>query len=388
MDLEQLPADPDWSKYPVGLWGFAGMDRQCVRSDERRSATRARIGHRGLYKAGFCRLADGSLLASPCFDAGGGAYRMKIYHSGNNGDTWTRRETHGAALLGKEPALQVLQDGTLLLITSHPHGFRVHRSEDGGTTWSVTPIGNAWEDEDAHWEPGGYDTVRNVLEEEDGSLLMPLSTSVEPDTGTATQTWLFRSRDGGRSWRKTTRAEVWDYPETMFGEAMFLRHRDGRLLAACRTDGCPPIAGPMPAGARPPAGGEAGNFLVLTESADNGATWSTPRTVSGYAEVHAHLLALRDGRLLMSYASYHVPYGVWAVSSNDGGQSWQHDRRVCLALSLGPYTGWPTSVELPDGEIVTVYAITAYQEGEGANLTPPGCGDVAAESVRWTPPPA
>jgi|GEM_PF-4192650 len=52
MDFEQLPATPDWSRYPVGLWGFAGMDRNCVHTCEPRPALRARIGHRGLYQEG------------------------------------------------------------------------------------------------------------------------------------------------------------------------------------------------------------------------------------------------------------------------------------------------------------------------------------------------
>jgi len=48
-----------------------------------------------------------------------------------------------------------------------------------------------------------------------------------------------------------------------------------------------------------------------------------------------------------------------------------------LALSLDMYTGWPTSLQLDDGSILTAYAITAYHEhGRGST------DDAAAETVR------
>lgn len=75
------------------------------------------------------------------------------------------------------------------------------------------------------------------------------------------------------------------------------------------------------------------------------------------------------------------------MSVSDGGSTWQRDQRVQLAMSLNPYAGWPTSIQLPSGDIITVYAATAYLEGEGVSLTAPGKGDTVAESVRWKLPP-
>ena len=383
--------EPEWSQYPVGLWGLAGVNLQQVTYCQFEPAVRTRIG-RGIAKTGFCRLANGDLLVSPFYvDGRDGTPRMtarvKIFRSGDEGKSWTEVSTNGAALLGVEPALQALGDGGVLLLTSHPHGFRVYRSDDEGVSWTMTPIGRAYDDERPHWEYG-YWTVRNVLEQPDGSLIMFMSMDASEAKSKWTRTWLFRSGDGGRSWKKSEEAKVWQHDIPMFIEASFLQHSDGRLLAASRICGKPPIDGPMPTGLVRPSerDNESDNFIILTESSDNGLSWNTPRAISNYAEVHGHLLELKDGRILHTYASYHVPYGTLATLSEDVGKTWSLDRPIHLAPSLSCYTGWPTSVQLPDGDIITAYYTTAYQEGEGTCLDHPGKNDGVTEVVRWALP--
>ena len=386
MELEQLPIEPDWSKYPVDLWGLAGMDPQRITYCRHERALRTRIGHRGIGKAGLCRLPGGDFLVSPCYSDEKGVMRMLLFRSSDEGRSWQQVNAGGSSLLGKEPTLVCLSDGTVLSVSDHPHGFRVSRSEDEGATWTVTTLGREFIDEEPHWEPN-YHSARTVLEQQDESLIL-FVTIPEPMTGTGcSELWLFRSTDRGRSWEKHRRAQSWNLPAYLFCETSVLPLEDGRLLAASRLNGSPPLDGPLPSGPTPHRGGEADEFMGLMESRDGGITWSTPRVITNYAEVHSHLIHLRDGRILNTYASYHLPHGVWATLSDDGGRSFDLAHPVHLAHSLNPYTGWPTSVELPDGEILTVYATTAYLEGEGVSLTRPGKGDGVAEAVRWRVPP-
>jgi hypothetical protein len=125
----------------------------------------------------------------------------------------------------------------------------------------------------------------------------------------------------------------------------------------------------------------------MMESTDEGHTWTKPRPLTNYGQPHGHFLKLKDGRLLCCYASYAMPFGPVAMFSNDDGKTWDTIHTIQLAISLNCYAGWPTSIQLDNGEIVTTYAIAAYLEGEGVSLTGPGKGDQVAESIRWTPPP-
>ena len=201
--------EPDWSKYPVGLWGLAGVNQQQVAHYQFKPARRVRIG-RGIDKAGFCRLANGDLLVSPFYVDGRRrtpdfSCRIKIYRSGDEGRSWQEVSTEGPNLLGVEPALQALGDGGVLLLTSHPHGFRVYRSDDEGVLWTMTRLGRTYDDEKSHWERG-YHTVRNVLEQPDGSLILPMSMDAAEAETTWSRTWLYRSIDGGRTWKLLTSA--------------------------------------------------------------------------------------------------------------------------------------------------------------------------------------
>ena len=170
-----MPGPPDYSKYGAYLTGFTGVNPDEICYWSRKPALRSHIGPRGMYKGGLTRLSNGDLLACPCTELGkGGKWPMTIFRSKDEAKTWRRVKTKGDELLGKEAALVTLSDGGVLLLTSHPHGFRVSRSDDRGVTWKTTPIGPVYNGEKLDWQ-GAYDTVRSVLEESDGSLIMLMS---------------------------------------------------------------------------------------------------------------------------------------------------------------------------------------------------------------------
>ena len=92
---------------------------------------------------------------------------------------------------------------------------------------------------------------------------------------------------------------------------------------------------------------------LQTESEDGGRTWSVPHPI-GVWGLPSHLLRLRDGRLLMSYGHRREPFGNEARLSEDHGESWS-DAMTISADGIGFDLGYPSTVELDDGSLVTVW---------------------------------
>ena len=353
------PEPHDRSKYPAGLYGYSGDDRQLVAYLEQWPAQRTTIGHRGLYKGALARFPDGTLVATPSFHV-----NVTVYRSHDRGDSWEFVDAPG--LGGKEMGAVVLRDGTLLNL----FGGAIYRSTDRGTSWTIHTV-------DAGFSFG---LVRNAVENDDGSLIMAVGHGTYYDqTAPPSQAWRLVSRDGGRTWPESREIVSWGQLESMFDEAAMIRLADGRLLAAGRvTDGHQHGGVPPACGHPAPGGSEDADHMMLMESDDDGLTWSKPRDFLDYSRPHAELLQLRDGRILSCYANYTLPFGVFAVISEDNGSTWTTDSPIQIADSLSVWVGWPTSVELDDGSILTMYATTAY-----AGKT----DQTRAETVRWRLPP-
>lgn len=100
-----------------------------------------------------------------------------------------------------------------------------------------------------------------------------------------------------------------------------------------------------------------------TESADGGRTWSVP-TLMPVNSVPAHLMRHSSGVLLCTYGYRHQPYGQHVIFSKDDGKTWIHDMPL---RDDGPDgdLGYPATVELPDGSLITVY----YQKAAAGENT-------------------
>lgn len=82
-------------------------------------------------------------------------------------------------------------------------------------------------------------------------------------------------------------------------------------------------------------------------------TWSEPHSI-GVWGLPSHLLRLQDERLLMTYGHRRVSMGNRAPISLDHGRTWSEP----LVLSADGNTGdlgYPSTVELIDGTLVTVW---------------------------------
>lgn len=100
--------------------------------------------------------------------------------------------------------------------------------------------------------------------------------------------------------------------------------------------------------------------LFQSESHDMGKTWSEPRQLLGNCGgAPGHLLKLNSGALLCVYSYRGEPYGtapfaIKAMISTDGGNTWDVDH--VLFEGDGSWDmGYPSSVELPNGDVLTVF---------------------------------
>jgi len=89
------------------------------------------------------------------------------------------------------------------------------------------------------------------------------------------------------------------------------------------------------------------------ESKDGGKTWTEPTSI-GVWGLPSHLLKLKDGRILMSYGHRRKPFGNQARISTDQCRIWSE----LITLSSdgsGGDLGYPSTVELADGTLLTVW---------------------------------
>lgn len=200
-------------------------------------------------------------------------------------------------------------------------GTYVHRSDDGGLTWPETVEINTGP------YSGGYG-MRGAVELPDGEILLPLS-----DVPNYQTVFIARSSDGGRTWGNLTEAASLE--NCWFEEPSALVLPDGKIQMMLREN--------------------QSHYLYQTFSTDGGWTWSIPAAtpIWGYP---AHLLALRDGRILCVYGYRAQPYGIRAVLSYDQGQTWDAEHIWTIRDDLpNRDLGYPSSVLMPDDQIFTVY---------------------------------
>ncbi|HAF70266.1 MAG: hypothetical protein XD60_1088 [Acetothermia bacterium 64_32] len=193
----------------------------------------------------------------------------------------------------------------------------IRYSSDQGQNWSepikLCVTGLKW------FSPYG-----KIIEVEKGMLLMCGYNHIGA--------YLLRSSDDGKTWEGSLISEG-------FNETAILALSARRFIAVMR---------------RNAAMSEAELWQV--ESKDGGYTWSKPRRITGPAEHPGDLLLLRSGDVLLSFGHRRPPYGVRAVISEDGGKSWRSERTLVLISDCSTWdVGYPSSVQLPDGSIYTVY---------------------------------
>lgn len=311
------------------------------------------------------------------------------------------------------------------------------RSRDGGRSWTVEGFngrrpGGRGLSADEHLDLSSLQ-VGELLDGPDGPTDCPGFDLAAPDgalmmarTGidAGCRSFFYNSSDRCRSWQGPYKLPMFETTgiaaRTYFvlegpHQALFFLTankrdgREGRIIAVRTTDGCrsfAPVAavGPepegvdfaiMPASVRAPSGlllcavrcrgGDRAarqdrNWIDLYGSDDAGASWraiSRPVTFNdlGHNGNPPTLTVLPDGRICLTYGDRDAPYRICAKLSSDEGRSWSET--IVLRDHGGNYDiGYPRTVQLDDGTIVTAYYFNDAAGGDGDRFM--GC-------TRWRP---
>ena len=258
------------------------------------------------YKPCIARLPDGELLLVAFHAPRKGGVPEEyafLYRSEDGGRSWSRRRR--LEVLGREPYLSITSDGTVFLST---HLLPRARGNREGYTQSFlyrsTDGGDRWEgqrigfqDLEGMEEPGTVVTGRNVLELESGELVFAVA-------GKGGHEFLWRSNDGGKTWDQSLAcrfggADQSALPFPILGEAFLRQAPNGDLLAICRIT--PKHFPPLPGTGIPAEKIDHFERMVLYRSQDGGHHWSLEEFGSHYGEMYPALMRLRDSRLLFTF---------------------------------------------------------------------------------------
>ena len=201
----------------------------------------------------------------------------------------------------------------------------LYRSTDGGRTWE----GPVWFDASPYRMAF---MMRAAVELPSGELLMPCADDSFLGYGSA---YVMKSEDEGKTW--TWFSTIVGHPKYFSTEPALLLLPSGKLIALIRTHGM----------------GE--YYLYQSVSTDEGRTWSDPiRTpMWGYP---AHMLSLQDGSILCVRGHRREPFGIRATLSYDQGETWDINDDIGLREDFpNADLGYPTSIQLDNGEVLTVY---------------------------------
>jgi sialidase-1 len=200
-------------------------------------------------------------------------------------------------------------------------GNWTRRSEDGGKTWQA-PV------------PTISTAPHGPIQLKDGRLLY-IGNGLWKGKDTVT---VEESDNDGRSWTVIATIPKPDDLPIGFAEPHVLELKSGKLLAMFRYE----------------PKDRSKCHLMQSESYDGGKTWSVVHS-SGIWGYPPHLIQLKNGWVLVVYGYRRAPFGERACISRDEGKTWDLENEIILADAPDQDLGYPSSVQLSDGSILTVY---------------------------------
>ncbi len=244
----------------------------------------------------------------------------------------------------RDPSIAAVADGTLLVNyftrvelspTSEDVEVHVSQSQDSGRSW------HAWASVPNPWPARWLATSNAIHESADGRLLMATYGVVAADDKSSGL--VYQSRDAGRTWQYYGLIGRDPRQQIEFAEPAVTQLGD-RMVAALRAD---------------PGDSPEGGFIYWAESPNSGRTWSTPVRLRLWG-FPSRPVELSNGALLLVYGYRRSPFGVQFSTSTDGGRAWSEPAGLDTS-SESTDCGYPVSVELADGSLLTVYYLTRDQ---------------------------
>lgn len=236
-----------------------------------------------------------------------------------NGDYLTivdRRNTED-----RTPTMARSKDGGKTFVITHPQ-FRV--AETGDTT-ALFPYGSIV----------GIDGKRLAF-----NFWTPLDQNFGADEHAS---YVCTSDDDGHTWKA-------GMIDRGINEAALLFYDDLHGIAAARID----TGG---SAARPDSGGG----MNLYRTADGGKSWTLESRITSACMYPAHLLRLVGGETLMTYGfRFANLHGIIASVSSDQGRTWSEPNVLVQYPAVD--SGYPSSVQLADGSLVTAYYCSGCRE--------------------------
>ena len=103
--------------------------------------------------------------------------------------------------------------------------------------------------------------------------------------------------------------------------------------------------------------------LYQTESSDGGRSWTTPVQILGdCGGAPSHIMRHSSGALVTTFSYRIRPYGIKAMISRDEGRSWS-EAEFLYSNEVSGDLGYPSTVELRDGSLLTVFYVTPIKGG-------------------------
>ncbi len=288
------------------------------------------------------RLSDGTLLLAGFEEPSHGQVEGDVgcWVSDDEGLTWKMQGTlteHAPKTVRMNQAVGLDADGKLIALVGgwtdvqQPDApkrniFRdailrpwVCQSDDGGKTWR--------KHENFPADELGRELVAfgDIVVSDEGRLNASAYATLYYDKPGKPTAYFLVSEDGGASWK--VRAPIAEG----HNECSLLYLGDGEWLAAVRASGC-----------------------NLFRSTDDGATWTQVFELGERKQHPAHLLKLKDGRIVVTFGDRRPGhFGIRARISEDKGETWSAPHYVATMPEWDG--GYPASVERADGTVLTLF---------------------------------
>ena len=333
---------------------------------------------------GIAQMDNGELILAGVIDQSASREKTVVAFSADRGESWSPLRRVSRAVYGRPMGLTYLGGGEVMFAAEAGTGggkpMRLF-SKDYGRTWKQRrPLPMSSFGKPINTE-GNYlvdrDETGKAVRIAAFGWMAPKWEDYKYPTDPAIG-GIHWSYDGGRTWTEELCPDAWLWEENYGGrtyrrgvsEGSLTRAANGWIVAALRTDM------------------EARHIhlhndnlegIGVSVSKDDGRTWSPVKVIFPAGKMHAHLITMNDGAIVMTYivrqdvaegrlASY--TRGCGAVVSRDHGLTWDMGHEYMLdrfEFADGTRTtlscGHLYSTLLDDGDILTCYGHYASKGG-------------------------